>query len=165
MGRQIALASRKIQVWDWTADKLICDWPGHGNGITDLAIGPDGDLLASGGRDGMVRVRSIRTGREVFALNAHQLAVTSVTFSPDSERLATAGQEGDMHIWNVKQRRRLFTLHGHSGAVWEIWPSTPDGSGLFRRLRFQNAIVGCDSQPGIHHASLASQRRSSGASL
>ncbi len=120
-------------------------------------------LLATGGRDGLVRFHSLQSGKEEFTLNAHQLAVTSVGFSRDGARLASAGLEGDMHVWNVKKRQRLFTMHGHSGSVWDLDFAPGDNqlvsAGHDFLVRVWNATAGQEAAPLPMQARMASVRR------
>jgi eukaryotic-like serine/threonine-protein kinase len=141
-GRYLATAAVDVKVWNWKtkATKPLRMWPGHG-GTHDLAFSPDGNRLATGGRDRLIRVHDLEK-KEEFTLNAHDLAVTCLSFSTDGQRLASAGLEGDMHVWNVKERRKLFTLHGHSGSVFDLAYAGGEriiSCGLDRRIRVWDA--------------------------
>ncbi len=44
---------------------------GHDTGVLGLAVSPDGQLLASGGADGVVALRSMPGGDQIRTLTAH----------------------------------------------------------------------------------------------
>ena len=57
-------------------------------------------LLASCHGDRCVRVCSVRSGRVVRTLSAHQRTVWAASFHPtDSDRLATACLHGEVRLW------------------------------------------------------------------
>jgi WD40 repeat protein len=76
-------------------------------GIVSLAFSPDGNLLASAGRDGAVRIWSIETGDETKRLNGHRAAVLSVCFSDDGRRLASGDGAGVVMVWDLQSGSRL----------------------------------------------------------
>src|SRR5262245_19944491 len=61
-----------------------------GNFTGNACVSPDGQRLAAGGSDHMVRVWDAATGKELLALKGHTKEVTSVVFSADGKRLASA---------------------------------------------------------------------------
>src|SRR5262249_46260951 len=75
---------------------------GHANHITCVAFSPDGACVASGSRDGTVRVWDTVTGKQIVSLKGTRV-VLSVTFSRDGKRLAFAGKDVvkvcDTAIW------------------------------------------------------------------
>ena len=62
---------------------------GHANGVTSVALSPDGRILATGSFDKTARLWEVATGREISTLKGHDAAVSSVAFSPDGRLLAT----------------------------------------------------------------------------
>lgn len=79
---------------------------GHTEGVISVSFSPDGQILASGGRDGTVRgtVRlwDAKTGEHLHTLTGHTAWVWSVSFSPDGQTLASGSGDGTVRLWVLK---------------------------------------------------------------
>ena len=78
--------------------------PGHQSGLTDLCFHPDGQHLASSGRDTLVRIWNIADGKMVKELGKPRGGqfkdwIHAISFSPDGTRLAAADMAGFVHVW------------------------------------------------------------------
>src|SRR5262245_58995086 len=68
--------------------------------VHGVAFSRDGDLLASAGGDGTIKIWNSRTGKVIQALKtAHSDAVVSVAFHPDGMHLASRGT--DLKVWDL----------------------------------------------------------------
>src|SRR5205085_263852 len=81
---------RSVQVWDATTGQLLRTLPAHDWMIYCLAYSRDGLRLASGSRDGAVKVSEASTGRSIRTLNEESGRTSAVAFSPDDRYLAGA---------------------------------------------------------------------------
>jgi serine/threonine-protein kinase len=77
------------------------EFKGHTNYVLSLAFSPDGALLATGGRDAMVRMWSVQTGEERPMLKGHTYYVTALAFSPDGKTLASGSHDNTVRRWDV----------------------------------------------------------------
>ncbi len=86
----------------------------HGGGAWALAFAPDGQLLASGGGDGKVKLWDLVKRQDRATLTGHTGAIAAVAFSPDSNTLATGGgfRDGLIRLWDVPtgKRRDVFGI-------------------------------------------------------
>ena len=78
--------------------------PGHLNGITDICFHPDGQHIASAGRDTVVRIWNIADGKLVKEIGKPRGGqfkdwIHAISFSPDGTRLAGADMAGLVHVW------------------------------------------------------------------
>jgi WD40 repeat protein len=67
--------------------------------ISSLAVSPDGSLLATGTRAGVVQLWRTADRGMISQWQAHTELVTALAFSPDSQALLTCGSERTVHRW------------------------------------------------------------------
>jgi WD40 repeat protein/serine/threonine protein kinase len=92
-------------------------WPGHSDSrakaIYHLELSLRGDVLASSGEDGTVRLWDTETGRLLQTLRGHKGDVNWVAFSPDGSKLATGGDDGTVRLWPLSGNPQPITLGKH----------------------------------------------------
>ncbi|AKE64550.1 High-affnity carbon uptake protein Hat/HatR [Microcystis aeruginosa NIES-2549] len=115
-----------IYLWKVKQDgklELSKSFPAHGSWVWSVALNSEGQLLASGGQDGIVKIWSITTD---ISINCHSLPhpsqkhyapIRAVTFSADSQFLATGSEDKTIKIWSVETGECLHTLEGHQERV------------------------------------------------
>jgi len=100
-----------------------------GDWTTSLAFHPQGTWLASGGRDGQMRIWDVEKQSLILELAAHKKGVNAVTFSPDGRVLATAGNDAVARLWDPGTGENLAQMIGGTYAVPSI-AFSQDGSDL-----------------------------------
>lgn len=102
---------------------------GHRDNIFALAWSPNGDLLASAGRDSTVRLWDITTGTlQATYYDPASSCFLSLAWSPDGRYLAAGCTAGPVYLWDVPTRNEtpLLTYRGHRRFVRAVvW--SPDG--------------------------------------
>jgi WD40 repeat protein len=99
-------------------------WPQHiskpvavlGEGRAVCAVTVDGqDLLATGGRDGTLRIWNPRTGKELIAFGDRKGKIHAVcAIMVDGQNLlATGSDDGLVQLWDPRTRRCLVTIPAH----------------------------------------------------
>jgi WD40 repeat protein len=99
---------------------------GHESTITTLATDPQTALLASGSKDGTVRIWNWKKGTCLVTLEGHRDMVTALAFSPNGKKIASAGHEPEIYLWDVESGKRLATWKGHAKDVRGL-QFAPDG--------------------------------------
>jgi serine/threonine protein kinase len=102
----LAAAGRlgEVHVWKLGRDtpELQSSRHGHNGWIQSVAFSPLGDKVASGGRDGIIKIwNTHRQSDPPITLLGHTARVWSVAWSPDGRRLASAGADGTVIVWDV----------------------------------------------------------------
>ncbi|CAE7051307.1 unnamed protein product [Rhizoctonia solani] len=111
-------------------DALLARWNVEYQ-VLSLAISPNGDRIATGGRDGSVQVYDIHTGALVAGpFQGHTDEVKSVTFSPNGAQIATGSDDETIIVWDALTGRVVNgPLHKHPGYVFSV-AFSPNGKRL-----------------------------------
>jgi WD40 repeat protein len=96
---------------------------------SSLVFSPDGDRLASAGRDGKIQIWDWATGEVLLAIQAHKKGCNAVAYSPDGNHLASAGNDGMVRIWDPASGDLISEMIGGAFGIPAI-AFTPDGSSL-----------------------------------
>lgn len=89
-----------LQMWDADSGVLLHTFAKQIHGfIRDLALNPDGRLLASATEEGNIYLWDLKTKTWVHTIEWHSTRVNAVAFSPDGMTLASTGQEPQQYLW------------------------------------------------------------------
>lgn len=92
--------------------------PGHNEAILHVSFSPDGENLASGGGDTVVRFWDVSTKTPKFTCKEHKNHVLCTTWSPDGRIFASGDKSGVILLWDPNTGLRLNRpLIGHKGYI------------------------------------------------
>jgi WD40 repeat protein len=105
-GGEVEGGKGKVFLVDPEGAKKPQELAGHEYGVTGLAFNLDGAVLASAGRDTVVRLWSMSDGKMLQELGKPRGGqfkdwIHAVAFSPDGSRLAAADMAGQVHVWSL----------------------------------------------------------------
>ena len=146
-GKRLAIATTvdaTIQIW-YTDHKngnrrRLRTLRGHTGSVYSVAWSPNGNILASGGRDGTVRLWNPNTGVNYAVLRGHQDRIRDVAFSPNGQMLASVSPDvsPNLILWNVNTESKIRTIG--SGRVSSVaW--SPDGNTLAVGQYYSNGDI------------------------
>ncbi|HJZ57369.1 MAG TPA: serine/threonine-protein kinase, partial [Gemmataceae bacterium] len=69
--------------------------------VYGVVFSPDGERIASAGKDGKVKIWNSRTGQIIQEFPTHETAACSVAFHPEGRHLASAGADGLVKVWDL----------------------------------------------------------------
>jgi hypothetical protein len=98
-----------------------------GSAVNSVAFSPDGECLACGSVDGMVRLWNKRNG-SCTLFEGHTDWVSDVSFSPNGEILASIGRDHSIRLWKLDDQS-----HRQLGVTMGVVTSiafSPSGSSL-----------------------------------
>ena len=69
--------------------------------VNSVAFSPDGQIVASGGTDGLVALWHVKDGERLHTLAGHGGGVSEVAFAPDGKMLVSASADNTVRLWGV----------------------------------------------------------------
>jgi WD40 repeat protein/serine/threonine protein kinase len=109
-GRSLAITSDlRTKIWDLATRQARLSLPGH-----VVAFRPDGELLALGCADGIVRLAAVGSEPprgKTFGLFPNG-TIHKVAFTPEGRYLATANPDGTVYVLRLAERGVVFRVPG-----------------------------------------------------
>jgi WD40 repeat protein len=118
----------EIRLWDLAAKKEVRRWPGPGgpNGhMRPIAFSPDGQFVATGGADHVVRQWSVTTGKEERP-NIHPYRHAATVAYLDAATLLTYGAQNSVRIWDAATGKPVRRFDGGEAHI-DVLAVSPDG--------------------------------------
>jgi cytochrome c len=105
-----------IQIWDLSRGVALHRLSGHQGQVKDLAVSPDGKVLASAGWGGAIGLWDARTGAHLGWLNGHSAPVNAVDWI-DETTLVSGSADGTLRTWDTADtarqiQTRVLIRHG-----------------------------------------------------
>ena len=108
----------------WVEEKYALS--GHKYEANSVVFSNDGKTIASGSKNGKVKLWSAENGKLIQTLLAHESEVNSVVFSSDDKTIASASSDGKVKLWSAENGKLLQTLPGHKSEVTNVVFSSGD---------------------------------------
>ena len=119
----------EIWLWDLETGENIAMLKGHRSPVLDVLFSPDGETIASGSWNGLVKLWDVAMEENIATLGGHTAGVNSIAYSPDGTTLASGSTNGSVLLWDVATGENIATFEGHTAGVNSVAYS-PDGTTL-----------------------------------
>lgn len=120
-----------VEVWDHTTGKLKKDLAyqaedafmmhGDGQAVISMSVSRDSEMLATGGKDGKIKIWKLKTGKCLRRFEAaHAEGVSSINFSRDGSQVLSCSFDTTIRVHGLKSGKLLKEFRGHSGYVNDV---------------------------------------------
>lgn len=89
----------------------------HSDSVTAVAFRPDGQVIATGGWDDVIRVWQTSNGKLLRTLRGHKSHITALAFDPSGQLLASSGADGTIRLWSGVGAQSVRTIKGGTSYV------------------------------------------------
>lgn len=127
-------------LWESHGEAPRQRWADHSGAVRCVAWNGDGSLFATGGDDGVVRIREVATGSTLVVRPEQAGEVRHLAFSRDGRRLASVAGERSVRLWDVPGQRQVPGLWVSRASVLSL-VATEDGFLLATRAADERVAI------------------------
>jgi hypothetical protein len=113
-----------LHLWDLTNGAELKKFQAHYM-IEGVAITPDGRTIATGSKDGIIRIWDAASGVMIAENGGHQGPINALTYYKDGRFLISASEDGTVRFWDGKTGALRATLISFNDGQWAV--VEPDG--------------------------------------
>jgi len=101
-----------IKVWDLSHDipGLKRSFQAHQGAARWIRLSPDGERIATGGNDLLVKLWNAHSGELEQAFSGHERHVYGVDFHPDGQHLVSQDLMGKVVVWDLNTNKKQRTI-------------------------------------------------------
>ncbi|CCC70059.1 hypothetical protein NCAS_0D04780 [Naumovozyma castellii] len=85
--------------------------------IRSICFSPDGEFLATGAEDKLIRIWNIKERKIVMVLKGHEQDIYSLDYFPDGQKLVSGSGDRSIRIWDLKTGQCSLTLSIEDGVT------------------------------------------------
>jgi WD40 repeat protein len=131
----------KICVWTLDGDSSTLSTTIKGDWLSTTAIDVtrSGDVIASGGDDGVIRLFDASSGAPLAVCHRHTSHIKSLVFSPQEDRLVSTSIDLTVRVWDTRKEAWSLSSPGNSRRFDSIVFS-PNGKFIAARSRKDSLV-------------------------
>ncbi len=84
---------------------------GHETGVMSVAMAPTGDYIASGGRDGTIRLWDLDGKQLNESWVGGEEGISAVAIAPEGDYIASGGEDNKVQLWDRKGNSKVLGEH------------------------------------------------------
>ena len=112
-----------------TKTELIHTFEGHSGSVSSVCFNKEGTLIASGGKDNLIKIWDGKSFELICTFKSHNLPVTCLSFTRDSKYIISGSKDGTIKIWSIEEKNLLCTLIAlNKEGTYEYISYSPDNS-------------------------------------
>ena len=100
----------------------------NGQAVSASTIASSNGILATGGRDKLVRLWETTNWKKIAEFEGHQDRISCIEFSPDGSRIASCDESGSIRLWDVQSHRQISEICQANGIECLSLDFSPDGT-------------------------------------
>ncbi len=116
----------EVSLWTMPEGNEHTKFTAHGKTLTEIAISPLNNVLATASEDNTIRLWSLPDVDLIYTLTGHDGTVTSLDFSPNGELLVSGSRDGTARVWSAPNGDSINVLDQHTKSIYGV-AFSPDG--------------------------------------
>ncbi|QGJ71206.1 Hypothetical protein PBC10988_29100 [Planctomycetales bacterium 10988] len=118
-----------VTLWDLATFKEEIKIPTGQDSIRSLALSPDSQWLATGGKEAKIKIWNPRTAQNIAILERHRQPVTTLSFDSRGKRLLTGSEDKSVQLWDTGNWMHLLTFDDLELPIQRV-QFTPDSQAI-----------------------------------
>jgi WD40 repeat protein len=115
--RVLTGSGTSARLWNVDTREQIAAFLGNSGSVLAVALSHNGQLAASGGRDGSVHLWSTSTEKEIQRLHVNGVTATSIAFDGDDRRVLSGWSDGRLRVWDAAKGALIAAIKMHDAAI------------------------------------------------